>query len=137
MNWKELFADKLCTADEAMSHIRSGDRVVVAHACGEPVALTDAMVANAEKYGYENVEVVHMVAMGKAGYCAPEMRDHFRHNGLFLGGSTKDAVAEGRGDFTPVFFSEVPRLFASTLPVDVALLQVSEPLGFLTVMFSR
>ena len=127
MNWKELFADKLCTADEAMSHIRSGDRVVVAHACGEPVALTDAMVANAEKYGYENVEVVHMVAMGKAGYCAPEMRDHFRHNGLFLGGSTKDAVAEGRGDFTPVFFSEVPRLFASTLPVDVALLQVSEP----------
>lgn len=127
MNWKKIYADKLCTADEAVSQIKSGNRVVVAHACGEPVILTDAMTANAEKYGYENVEVVHMVAMGKAGYCAPEMEKHFRHNGLFLGGSTKDAVAEGRADFTPVFFSEVPELFASTLPVDVVLLQVTEP----------
>lgn len=127
MNWKELYADKICTADEAVGHIKSGDRVVVAHACGEPVSLTDAMTANAEKYGYENVEVVHMVAMGKAAYCAPEMEKHFRHNGLFLGGSTKGAVEEGRADFTPIFFSEVPELFATSLPVDVVLLQVSEP----------
>ena len=127
MNWKEEYAARICTADEAAGHIRSGDRVIVAHACGEPVILTDAMVANAEKYGYENVEVVHMVAMGKAGYCAEGMEKHFRHNGLFLGASTKAAVEAGRADFTPVFFSEVPELFATTLPVDVALLQLSEP----------
>lgn len=127
MNWKEIYADKICTPDEAVSHIKSGDRVVVAHACGEPVVLTDAMTANAEKYNYENVEIVHMVAMGKAGYCAEGMEKHFRHNGLFLGASTKGAVEAGRADFTPVFFSEVPELLATTLPVDVALLQVSEP----------
>ncbi|MCD8232628.1 MAG: 4-hydroxybutyrate CoA-transferase [Clostridiales bacterium] len=127
MDWKTKYADKLCTADEAVAHIKSGDRVVVAHACGEPVILTDAMVANADRLGYKDVEVVHMVAMGKAGYCAPEMSEHFRHNGLFLGGSTKNAIAEGRGDFTPVFFSEVPELFRTTMPVDVILLQVSEP----------
>ncbi len=127
MDWKTLYADRICTADEAVAHIKSGDRVVVTHACGEPVILTDAMTANAEKYGYKDVEVVHMVAMGKAGYCAPEMSEHFRHNGLFLGGTTKNAVAEGRADFTPVFFSEIPELFETTLPVDVILLQVSEP----------
>lgn len=127
MNWKEIYKDKLCTADEAVGHIKSGDRVVVAHACAEPVILTDAMVANAEKYGYENVEVLHMVAMGKAGYCAEGMEKHFRHNGIFLGGTTKDAVAAGRGDFTPIFFSEVPELWSTQLPVDVALIQVSEP----------
>lgn len=127
MSWKEEYAGKICTADEAVGHIKSGDRVVVAHACAEPVVLTDAMVANAEKYGYENVEIVHMVAMGKAGYCKEGMEKHFRHNGLFLGGSTKGAVEAGRADFTPIFFSEVPELLATTLPVDVALLQVSEP----------
>lgn len=127
MNWKEEYAARICTAGEAVGHIRSGDRVVVAHACAEPVVLTDAMVANAEKYGYENVEVVHMVAMGKAGYCVEGMEKHFRHNGLFLGGSTKAAVEAGRGDFTPVFFSEIPELLATTIPVDVALLQLSEP----------
>ena len=127
MDWKTIYADKFCTADEAVSYIKSGDRVVVAHACGEPVILTDAMTANAARYGYKDVEIVHMVAMGKAGYCAPEMSEHFRHNGLFLGGSTRAAVAEGRADFTPVFFSEVPELFRTQLHPNVVLLQLSEP----------
>ncbi len=127
MNWKEKYADRICTADEAVGHIKSGDRVVVSHACGEPVVLTDAMVANAEKYGYKNVEIVHMVAMGKAGYCKPGMEKHFWHNSLFIGATTRDAVAEGRGDFTPIFFSQVPDLFRTSMHVNVALLQVSEP----------
>ena len=127
MNWKELYADKICTPEEAVSHIHSGDRVVVAHASGEPKLLTDAMVENAKALGYRDVEVVHMIAMGNAGYCTPEMSGHFRHNGLFLGGPTRAAVEEGRGDFTPVFFSEVPQLFRTRLHVNVALFQVSEP----------
>ena len=83
-DWRTLYQQKLTTAEEAVKHIKSGDRVVVTHATGEPILLTDAMVANAEQY--ENVEVVHMVAMGKAEYCLPENSKHFRHNSLFLGG---------------------------------------------------
>ena len=62
------------------------------------------MTEAAEKYDWKEIEVVHMVAMGKAGYCAPEMSAHFRHNALFVGGSTRKAVEEGGADFTPVFF---------------------------------
>lgn len=127
MNWKERYQDKICSADEAVSYIKSGDRVGVTHACGEPVILTDAMVRNAEKYDYHDIEVVHMISMGNAGYCQPEMASRFRHNSLFVGASSRDAIQKGRGDFTPVFFSEIPELFRTTLPVDVALLQVSEP----------
>lgn len=127
MNWKEVYKQKICTAKEAVSHIHSGDRVVVAHACAEPVVLTDAMTEAAEKYDWKEIEVVHMVAMGKAGYCAPEMEKHFRHNALFVGGTTRQAVEEGRADFTPVFFSEVPDLLRKDMHVDVALLQVSAP----------
>ena len=69
-----------------------------------------------------------MVAMGKAPYCQPGMEKHFRHNALFVGGSTRKAVEEGRGDYTPCFFHEIPKLFTDgTLPVDVAFLQLSEP----------
>lgn len=127
MDWRTEYADRICTAEDAVGRIKSGDRVVVAHACGEPTILTDAMVACADKYGYKDVEIVHMVAMGKAGYCAPEMSEHFRHNALFLGGSTRAAIAEGRGDFTPVFFSEAPDLIRNKLHPNVVLLQVSEP----------
>ncbi len=127
MNWKEVYKQKICTAKEAVSHIHSGDRVVVAHACAEPVVLTDAMTEAAEKYDWKEIEVVHMVAMGKAGYCAPEMSAHFRHNALFVGGSTRKAVEEGRADFTPVFFSEVPDLLRNDMHVNAVLMQVSAP----------
>lgn len=125
MSWKEYYAAHTMTAQEAVSHIRSSDRVVVQHACGEPSYLLDAMVANAA--AYENVEIVHMVAMGKAAYAQPGMEAHFRHNALFVGGSTRGAVADGRGDFTPCFFSEVPGFFECVLPVDVALITVTPP----------
>ncbi len=123
MDWREVYNQKVVTAEEAVKHIASGNRVVVGHACGEPSYLLDIMVANKEQY--ENVEIVHMVAMGKAEYCLPENRKHFRHNAIFVGGTTRKAVEEGRADFTPVYFHEVPKLFKTTLPVDVALIQVS------------
>lgn len=125
MNWKEHYQNHLMTAEQAVGHIKSGDRVVVAHACGEPSFLIEAMVANAG--AYRDVEIVHMVAMGKGEYCKPEYAANFRHNAIFVGGSSRDAVYEGRGDFTPSFFFEVPRLFQTTMPVDVAMVMVTPP----------
>lgn len=125
MDWKTQYKDKLMTAGEAVKRIKSGDRVVVSHAVGEPRTLISAMVENADQY--KGVEIVHMVAMGNSPYCRPEMEKHFRHNSLFVGASTRQAVADGRADVTPVFFSEVPELFRTTLPVDVALVNLSPP----------
>ncbi len=109
MDWKQYYKSRLTTAEEAVGRIKSGDRVVLEHACGEPVYLVDKMVENAA--AYRDVEIVHMVAMGKGAYCAPEQAEHFRHNSLFVGGSTRKAVESGQGDFTPCFFFEIPRLF--------------------------
>jgi len=125
MNWKEYYKQHLMSAEDAVNHIQSGNRVVVAHACGEPSYLLDVMVANAK--AYRDVEIVHMVAMGKAEYCKPEYAGNFRHNAFFVGGTSRDAIAEGRGDFTPSFFFEVPRQFSSTMPVDVAMVMVTPP----------
>lgn len=124
--WQKKYADKIVTAKEAIEHIQSGDKVVFTHACGESQCLTDALVAQADRL--ENVEIIHMVAMGTAPYCQPGMEQHFHHNALFVGGSTRKAVEEGRADFTPVFFHEVPDDFRNgVIPMDVVLLQLSEP----------
>lgn len=126
MNWETNYKNRLMDAQKAVELIRSGDRVVIGHACSEPTHLVDAMVANAEHY--EDVEIVHMVAMGKAAYAQPGMEKHFRHNALFVGGGTRKAVAEGRGDYTPCFFYRIPALFTNgSLPVDVALVQATPP----------
>lgn len=117
---------KYVSAEEAVQHIKSGDRVVFSHACGEPLHVVDAMVKNCQ--AYENVEIVHLLAMGKGEYTKPGMEKHFRHNSLFAGASTRDAINENRADYTPVFFTETPRLFRSgLLPVDVALISVTPP----------
>jgi len=126
MNMEEIYKSKVITAKQAAGKIKSGNRVVTGHACGEPTELIAAMVSNSENY--ENVEIVHMVAMSKSEYGKLGMEKHFRHNSLFVGGSTREAVSSGRADFTPCFFSKVPELFKNgSLPVDVALIQVTPP----------
>nr|WP_092075015.1 acetyl-CoA hydrolase/transferase C-terminal domain-containing protein [Dendrosporobacter quercicolus]NSL50094.1 acetyl-CoA hydrolase/transferase family protein [Dendrosporobacter quercicolus DSM 1736]SDN26962.1 4-hydroxybutyrate CoA-transferase [Dendrosporobacter quercicolus] len=125
-NWQKKHQHKLVGAAEAVKRIKSGDRVVIGHACGEPQALTKAMTERYQEL--QNVEIVHMVAMGDSAYAQPGMEKSFRHNALFVGRSTRKAVEEGRADYTPCFFSEIPRLFKEKiLPVQVALLQVTPP----------
>ncbi|MEL7650199.1 MAG: acetyl-CoA hydrolase/transferase C-terminal domain-containing protein [Sedimentibacter sp.] len=125
MSWKEIYNERLLTAEEAVKKIKSNDRVVIGHAVGEPSYLVGKMVENKDQY--ENVEIVHMVAMGKGEYVQPGMEKHFRHNAIFVGGCTREAVNGGRGDYTPSFFYELPELFKSSLPIDVALIQVTPP----------
>ena len=125
MDWKTWYKDHVMTAGEAVQHIKSGNRVVVAHATGEPSYILDAMVANAANY--ENVEVLHMVAMGKAEYCKPEYDKNFHHNAFFLGATTRGAASEGRADFTPVYFSEIPGVLRDYLHPNVVMLQCSTP----------
>ena len=125
MTWRTWYKEHLFTPAQAVQQIKSGQRVVVAHACGEPSIILDALVAHAAQY--ENVEIIHMVAMGKAAYCQPQYDKNFHHNAFFLGGSTRAAAAEGRVDFTPVYFSEIPSLLREDLRPNVTLLQCSPP----------
>ena len=126
MKWQEIYKQKLTTAEQAVAHIQSGNRVVVGHACGSPETLIKAMVAN--KKAYEGVEIVHMVSMGPSEYCLPENSRHFVHNSLFAGETTRHAIHEGRAVFTPCHFSLIPKLFTQKiLPVDVVLCMLSPP----------
>ena len=125
-DWKVKYAQKIMSAQAALSHVKNGDRIVIGHACGEPPTLVEALVARAAEL--KAVEVVHMVAMGPAKYAQPGMEGSFVHNSLFVGATSRKAVSDGRALHTPCFFSEIPRLFSwRILPVDVTLLQVTPP----------
>ncbi|MBN1382901.1 MAG: acetyl-CoA hydrolase/transferase family protein [Deltaproteobacteria bacterium] len=125
-HWQDLYNDKRCCAEEAINCIKNGNRVVVGHACGSPEKLLKTLVKNADTY--KNVEIVHMVSMGASEYCLPEMADHFIHNSLFAGPTTRKAIHEGQAFFTVSHFSRIPSLFKErVLPVDVTLCMVSPP----------
>ena len=126
MNWRDEYRSKCAQAADAVKAIRSGDRVWIQPSCGTPKPLIDALVARAPEL--IDVELVHMKTLGEAVYTRPEYQGHFRHRGLFLGDNVREAVAEGRADYTPIFLSEIEDLFESgALPLDVVLMQVSPP----------
>lgn len=126
MKWQEYYKSRCITMQEAAEKIKSGDRIVYGHAVGEPNELGDALVKNKDRY--KDVEIVHMVCMGKGEYCKPEMWGHFSHNSMFIGSNTREAVFDGRGDYTPCYFSEIPDLFREGyMDIDVTLIQVTPP----------
>ncbi len=126
MGWQETYQAKLMTAGEAVKRIKSNDHVVLSHCVSEPVALADAMVANAKNY--RNVEISHMFSLAEDKYCLEEYKENFHPNLWFLSGKTRECVEKGWGDFTPLFFHEIPKLMRDgTIRVDVAMIMVTPP----------
>jgi acyl-CoA hydrolase len=126
MSWRDEYRNKRMNTTEALRAVRSGARVWIQSGCGTPSVLVDALVARAPEL--RDVEVIHMMTLGRADYTKPEYESHFRHRGLFLGANVREAVVAGRADYTPIFLSEIEALFESgALPLDVVLMQVSPP----------
>ena len=119
-------AIRTVTADEALKAVKSGDRVYVHNGCSEPVDLVLALTRRSAEL--RDVEILHMATMGIAPYAAKEHEGHFRHSALFISGNVRQAVQEGRADYTPIFLSEIEGLLVSgALPIDVCLLQCTPP----------
>ena len=126
MSWENDYRGKLRTADEALRCVVSGMRVYIQPGCAEPETLVEALIKRAPHV--HDVEIVHMMTMGGAPYVAPEMTGHFRHNAVFIGSNVREAINDGRADYTPVYLSEIEDLFESgAMPIDVALIEVSPP----------
>src|SRR5579883_258233 len=126
MSWEIEYKKKLRTPEEALRCVQSGMRVYIQPGCAEPETLVEALMQRGPHV--QDVEIVHMMTMGSAPYVAPEMAGHFRHNAVFIGANVREAINEGRADYTPVYLSEIEELFESgAMPLDVALIQVSPP----------
>ena len=126
MHGDVIYRKKVTDIDSALSSIKSGHRIYLGGGAGVPITLIDGLIRRAPVL--RNVEITHILTFADAPYVQPEYADSFRHNALFIGPSVRDAVQEGRADFTPVFLSEIPSLFRDgTLPIDVALVSLSPP----------
>lgn len=109
-----------------MKLVKSGDRVYIHGLAAAPQALVKALSSRHEEL--RDVEIVQLHTEGIAPYAAPGMERSFRVNSVFVGPNIREAVNSGRGDYVPVFLSEVPSLFRKgILPLDVALIHVSPP----------
>ncbi|MGO9211249.1 MAG: acetyl-CoA hydrolase/transferase family protein [Terriglobales bacterium] len=126
MAWMDSYRTKVMSAREALRCVESHMRVYIQPGCAEPETLVGALIERGPLV--RDVEIVHLLTMGRADYIAPEMAGHFRHNAMFIGANVREAVNDGRADYTPIFLSEIESLFESgEMLIDVALIQVSPP----------
>ncbi|WP_256377501.1 acetyl-CoA hydrolase/transferase family protein [Pontibacter sp. SGAir0037] len=114
------------TAEEALSVIKSGDRVFMQGSAATPQYLLHKLAERASEL--RNVELVSITTYGEIPLTEERYQDSFFINSLFVSANVRDAVNSGRGDYVPVFLSEIPHLFRSgILPLDVAIVHVSPP----------
>lgn len=117
---------KYTSAQEAVKLVKSNDRILIHGVNAVPFTLLKALTERASEL--RNVEMVHIHTEGDVLYGSPEFKNSFHSNSFFLGSNLRSAVNEGRGDYIPIFLSEVPGLIRKDiLPIDVVLLNVSPP----------
>ena len=117
---------KFTTANEAVRTIQSGNRVFIHSVAQTPHVLLEAMTAQADRL--DDVELIHIHTEGALPHLKPEFRHKFRSHACFVGGNHRRFLAEGYGDYIPVFLSDIPLLFRqNVLPLDVAMVMVSPP----------
>ncbi len=120
IDWKK----KVIEPKEAVKAIKSGHRVFIGSACGAPQALVKALTLTPA----EDVEITQILNLGIVEYAQEALAGKFRSNTFFIGRDLRERVQQGGADYTPIFLSEIPKLFRSgRLPIDVALITISSP----------
>lgn len=108
-------------------YLKSGNRIFIGSNAAVPNALIESIIANSQTL--HDIEVVHILTLSNDVWADEKHRDLFKVNAFFIGGDKiRNAINEGRADYTPTFLSEIPKLFnENILPLDVALIMVSPP----------
>jgi acyl-CoA hydrolase/RimJ/RimL family protein N-acetyltransferase len=124
------YPQKFAPVTQIFSQIHRGDHLFISTACGEPQYLVQALVDYVQEHpkALFDTEVFQVWTLGLAPYTDSKFERNFRHNSFFIGHHTREAINQGLADYTPIFLSQIPRLFREGLVcVDVALIQTSYP----------
>jgi acyl-CoA hydrolase len=120
-NWKS----RAVSAADVVSVVRSRTNIFLHGACATPATLIDALCARRD---LADVRLYHLHTAGPAPFALPGREEEFRSVSLFTGAPLRQAIAEDRADFVPIFLSDIPGLFLSgQVKLDVAILQLSPP----------
>jgi 4-hydroxybutyrate CoA-transferase len=119
---------KWCGAREALRQaIQPGDRIFFSIASGQPQTLLRALAEDFEFY--RDVEVINGILFAEHPLAKKGLESSFRCISFQNSASIRQDWEEGRIDFLPVRYSDVPRIFSQggPKPLGAALIQVSPP----------
>ncbi len=130
--WPDEYIKKRMTAKQAMTHIKSGQRIFIGSSCGEPQHLVKALVDHADYF--TDLEIVRLMSLQNSPITmlADEKRiEQFSIRNIYQGSAGAKHLASNKPFITPMNMSAVPDMFAKRyLPLNAALIQASPPDDF-------
>ncbi len=130
--WADNYIEKKCSAKKAIASIKPGQRVFIGSSCGEPQHLVKALSNASQKL--TDIEIVRLMSLETTPLTL--IADKSKGQSLnvrsfYLGSAKSKSIAKNARFVTPMNLSAVPRLFKNRrLPINVALIQVTEPDDF-------
>jgi acyl-CoA hydrolase len=121
-----LYSRKLREIDEVIKLIKPGSRIFIGSGAAEPQRLVNMLIEKGTQIA--DHETINLIELGTTPYTEAVMSKPFKQNAFFIGQNVRDAVNEGRAEYTPIFLSELPGYIRSgQLKIDVAFIQVAPP----------
>ena len=111
------------SAQEAIRAIKPGDMVYLEGLCSEPQTLIEALIE--DKQRLKGTRLLDSRVLPSSKYA--NLTDYFHIITLHVNSDLIEGVKNGTVDFLPANLTQTPSLFATTLPIDVAMIQVSPP----------
>lgn len=127
MDYTALYRKKLTTADEAVKVVKSGNWVDYSFCANIPVALDQALAKRLE----EEPEIKDLQFRSGIALRYPEVTkipdaaERITWNSCHSSGIERKFLDRGFGFYTPIRYSELPRYYRETLPVNIAMFQVA------------
>jgi acyl-CoA hydrolase/GNAT superfamily N-acetyltransferase len=130
--WADRYVEKRRSVEEAISLIKSGQRVFIGSSCGEPQCLVRGLSEASGRF--TDLEIVRLLCLESVPLTLIADRSKSQSlniRSFYLGSVKSKELARNMRFLTPINLSAVPRLFKSgMLPLNVALIQVSPPDDF-------
>ncbi len=122
-DWRSHYTSRMVSADEAVSHIKSGDRVALSIAQATPFTLCPALAARL--MDIEDVVVNHGAAL--ANWDLPGLGARFRLESNYLTPFDRAIYHRGSAEFTPIAYYRDGVLPPSLDTFNVYVMTVSPP----------
>ena len=124
MNLMQEYRSKLCTAEEAVRLVKSGDWVDYGSNNGYPSTLDAALARRRDELHHVKVRGNLLRGPLAVVECDPSM-EHFVYDSWHCSGYERKLCDAGRAFFTPMLFRDLDRYYHQYLTVDVAMLSVA------------
>ena len=125
MDYKNMYDQKLVSADQAAAVVKSGDWVDYGWTTGTTVAFDAALAKRMPELHDVNLRGGILMWVPEV-FKIENPAEHFTWNSWHMSGIERKAIAQGFAYYAPIRYSELPRYYReSSTPLDVAVFQVA------------